>query len=149
MIALDTNILIALHRAETPAHGAARAAYEAAGGDLGSWALPWPCVHEFIAVATHPRIFAPPTPLDLALDAVESWHRRPRARFLAEDEDYWPILRDLVRAGAIVGTRIHDARVAALCLHHGVRELWTADRDFSRFPKLRTRNPLVARAGAR
>jgi len=24
-----------------------------------------------------------------------------------------------------------------------VRELWTADRDFSRFPRLRTRNPLV------
>ena len=38
---------------------------------------------------------------------------------------------------------VHDARIAALCLSHGVRELWSADRDFSRFPALRTRNPLV------
>jgi predicted nucleic acid-binding protein len=41
------------------------------------------------------------------------------------------------------GARIHDARIFALCLHHGVRELWTADRDLGRFPQLTTRNPLV------
>jgi len=38
---------------------------------------------------------------------------------------------------------VHDARIAALCLHHRVDELWSADRDFSRFPELRIRNPLV------
>ena len=144
MIALDTNILLALHRAETPTYAAAMAAYEAAGGDAGAWALPWPCIHEFIAVATHPRIFDPPTPLDVVLEAVQSWRERPRARFLAEDDAYWPVLAELARTGGISGARIHDTRVAALCLHHGVRELWTADRDFSRFPRLRTRNPLVA-----
>jgi hypothetical protein len=50
-----------------------------------------------------------------------------------------------VTAGNIIGGRIHDARVAALCLYHGVRELWTADRDFSMFPQLKTHNPLVRR----
>jgi hypothetical protein len=43
----------------------------------------------------------------------------------------------------ITGPAVHDARVAALCLAHGVRELWTADRDFSRFPRLRAVNPLL------
>jgi hypothetical protein len=38
---------------------------------------------------------------------------------------------------------VHDARIAACCLRHGVTELWTADRDFSRYPALFTRNPLV------
>ena len=33
--------------------------------------------------------------------------------------------------------------IAALCLAHGVRELWTHDRDFGRFPALAVRNPLV------
>jgi hypothetical protein len=33
--------------------------------------------------------------------------------------------------------------VAALCFLHGVRELWSADRDFSRFPNLKVKNPLV------
>jgi hypothetical protein len=46
-------------------------------------------------------------------------------------------------AGNIAGPLVHDARIAAICLQHGVRELWTADRDFSRFPQLKTVNPLV------
>ena len=33
--------------------------------------------------------------------------------------------------------------IAAICIGHGVRELLTADRDFSRFSSLVTRNPLV------
>jgi predicted nucleic acid-binding protein len=34
--------------------------------------------------------------------------------------------------------------VAAICLHNGISMLWTADRDFSRFPELKTSNPLIA-----
>lgn len=49
-------------------------------------------------------------------------------------------------APVVVGPRVREARVAALCLHHGVREPWTADRDFGRFPSLSTRNPLVSTA---
>jgi len=45
--------------------------------------------------------------------------------------------------GLVTGPQVHDARVAALCQLHGVRELWTADRDFSRFAGLVVRNPLV------
>ena len=43
----------------------------------------------------------------------------------------------------VAGPLVHDARIAALCLDHGVHEFWTADRDFARFPDLRVRNPLV------
>jgi hypothetical protein len=49
----------------------------------------------------------------------------------------------LIRDGRVAGPAVHDARIAALCLHHGVDELWTADRDFARFAPLRTRHPLV------
>lgn len=45
--------------------------------------------------------------------------------------------------GRIAGGTIHDARIAAICLSHGVSELWSADRDFSRFPALVIRNPLI------
>lgn len=147
MIALDTNILIALLRVDSPHHGTALEAYRDAGGDGARWAIPWPCVHEFVGIATHPKIFRPPTPLSVALAAIESWRARPRLRLLAEDDTYWDEFSGLVRNAAVVGPRIHDARIAALCLSHGVRELWTADRDFSLFPRLRTRNPLVVRRG--
>ena len=62
---------------------------------------------------------------------------------LGESEDYWSKLRSLLQAGRIAGPQVHDARVAAICQVHGVRELWTADRDFGRFPDLAVRNPLV------
>jgi hypothetical protein len=62
---------------------------------------------------------------------------------LHEGPSHFELLRDLVTAGKIEGSQIHDARIAAICLSHGVSELWTADRDFSRFPQLRVRNPLV------
>jgi predicted nucleic acid-binding protein len=49
----------------------------------------------------------------------------------------------LLLLGRIEGPEVHDARVAALVLAHGVRELWTADRDFGRFAGLTVRNPLI------
>lgn len=144
MIAIDTNILVAAHRADHAQHLAADAALRELCTLSTSWALPWPCVHEFLGIVTHPRIWSRPTPLDQALEAIDRWRRLPFVHTLSESEGYWPVLNDLVLAAAIAGPRIHDARIAALCLHHGISELWTADRDFSRFSRLRTHNPLVA-----
>lgn len=107
------------------------------------WALPWPCVHEFFSVVTHPKIYSPPTPLDLALAQIEAICESPRVVFLAETSGYWEKLSELVRSGRVAGPRIHDARIAALCLFHGVEALWTADRDFDRFPALKRVNPLL------
>jgi predicted nucleic acid-binding protein len=103
---------------------------------------PLACLHEFLAIVTHPRIYDPPTPVDQALTQVEAWLDAPTLVLLAESPDHWPQLRSLVAAGA-TGARVHDARIAALCAGSGVTELWTADRDFSRFP-VRTVNPLLA-----
>lgn len=49
----------------------------------------------------------------------------------------------VAESSKVIGPMIHDARIAACCLTHGVRELWTIDRDFSRFPQIQTRNPLI------
>ena len=107
------------------------------------WAIPWPCIHEFLAIVTHPRIYAPPTPLDRALDQVDAWLESPALAILAESAAHWLTLPGLVAEGRVAGPRIHDARVAARCRRHGVRELWSADRDFSRFAGLRVANPTL------
>jgi len=95
------------------------------------------------AIVTHPRIYAPPTPLGRALDQVDAWYEAPTLTLLAESTMYWPALRALLAAGRVTGPRVHDARIAALCREHGVRELWSADRDFSRFSELAVVNPLA------
>ena len=142
MIAVDTDVLIAAHREDSPFHSAALAALGSLGGRR--WAIPWPCVHEFLAITTHPRIFAPPTPLTTALAAIEGWLATPYLELLAEGAGHRNELSTLLAQARVVGPRVHDARIAALCLEHGVDELWTADRDFSRFTALRCLNPLVA-----
>ncbi len=143
MIAVDTNVLVYAHREESPFHAAAARHVAGLAEGRAPWAIPWPCLHEFLAIVTHARIYDPPTPLPLALDQVDAWLEAPTLVLLAESEQHWPELRALVTAGRVTGPRIHDARVAALCLQHGVRELWSADRDFSRFADLPVANPLT------
>lgn len=143
MIAVDTNILVYAHREESEWHAPAEATVRQLAEGHAAWAIPWPCLHEFLAIATHPRIFRTPTPVADALDQVDAWLESPSVVLLAEEGAYWDTLRLLVSQARISGPRVHDARIAALCLRHAVTELWTADRDFSLFPALRVRNPLV------
>ena len=143
MIAVDTNILVYAHREDAQWHDIAYRRLAELAERRTPWAIPWPCLHEFLAIVTHPRIYAPPTPADTAIDQVEAWLESPSLTLLAESEGYWPDLRATLQDGRIVGPQVHDARVAALCRLHGVRELWTVDRDFGRFPGLTARNPLV------
>ena len=63
---------------------------------------------------------------------------------LAESEAHWSQLRALIGKARIASPAVHDARIAALCLQHGVRELWSADRDFGRYTALKVVNPLAA-----
>jgi toxin-antitoxin system PIN domain toxin len=143
MIAVDTNILVYAHREDF-------GWFEAAAGSIRSlaegphpWAIPWPCVHEFLAVVTHPKVFVTPTPLAQAVDQVKAWMESPSLVLLAEGPGYWERVAGLLSSSRSAGPIVHDARVAALCLVNGVSELWSADRDFGRFPALRVRNPLV------
>jgi len=144
MIALDTNIVVYAHRGELPEHSRA---YEVVNDALigpEPVAFPWPVIHEFLAVVTSPRIFRPATSMGVALEQVRHWLSSPRALVLHETPQHLDVLDVLCSAGRVSGPVVHDARIAALCREHGVGELWTADRDFSRFPSVRVLNPLVA-----
>jgi uncharacterized protein len=100
-------------------------------------------VHEFFAIATHARFYKPQTPTAKALDQIEAWLASPSLVMLSESGAHWPQLRTLLQRARTSGPAVHDARIAALCLQHGVSELWSADRDFSRFVALRVVNPLI------
>lgn len=143
MIALDTNILVYAHRRDAPFHENAAACVAGLAEGRGAWAIPWPCLHEFYSIVTHPRIYAPPSKPAQAIAQIEAWLEAPELVLLHETPDHWEQLRSLLQAGKLAGPQVHDARIAALCLQHGVRELWSADRDFSRMSGLSTRNPLL------
>lgn len=143
MIAVDTNILVHAHRLDSAYNERAFRSLRSLIEGREAWAIPWPCLHEFLAVVTNPRTFRPPTTLDAALQQVELWLSSPNLVLLEETLAHWSSLAGALRRGRVVGGMVHDARIAALCFEHGVRELWTADRDFARFPDLATFNPLT------
>lgn len=144
VIAVDTNSLVYAHRADSPFHDRARLTLESLAVGPRAWAIPWPCAHEFIAVVTHPRIYKTATPAKTAFAQLRALHTLANLAFIAEAHDYLQHLEPLALAGKAHGGAIHDARIAAICISNGVSELWSADRDFSRFPALAVRNPLIA-----
>jgi toxin-antitoxin system PIN domain toxin len=144
VIAVDTNLLVYAHRTDAAFHQPARAALEGLALGRSAWAIPWPCVHEFISVVTHPRIFKTPTPVEQALFQMQELVDLPQVVMLSEGDGYLNRLSAMASSARTQGGAIHDARIAALCLYHGVTELWSADRDFTRFPQLAVRNPLKA-----
>jgi toxin-antitoxin system PIN domain toxin len=142
VIAVDTNLLVYAHRKDSEWNSAAYARLAELAAGRAAWAIPWPCIHEFLSLVTHPRIFVPPSSMAEALNQVAAWLECPSLVLLAEEGDYWPCLEELLRGAKIRGPAVHDARIAALCRLHGVHELWTADRDFSRL-NVSVRNPLI------
>ena len=100
-------------------------------------------MHEFIGIVTRPKVFSPASTLKQAAAQIESWTGSPSLTLIGESPQHWATLLRIASQAKARGAAIHDARIAAICLDHGVRELWTADRDFLRFPGLRARNPLV------
>lgn len=141
MIALDTNLLVdAFGEGSDHHHRALAAVTEVA--ESTAWALPWSVVHEYVRILTDGRV-GDGVSLETALRSIEAYLASPGVRTLAEPAGYWRLLRDVIGSSNTLGTRVFDARIAATCIAQGVRELWTADRHFGRFPGLRTRNPLV------
>jgi toxin-antitoxin system PIN domain toxin len=141
VIAVDTNILVYSQRSDSPFHvSAARKVAQLAEGGT-PWGIPWPCVHEFLAIVTNPRIFNVPS--KRAFEYLDNLFQSPNLVLLGETDLHWATLKPLLEVGRIAGGRVHDARIAAICMQHGVDELWSADRDFGRFPELNVVNPLL------
>lgn len=110
-----TNLLVYAHRTDSQWHEEAAAKVRNLAESRSPWAIPWPCVHEFLAVVTHPNIYAPPTPLEAALAQVDAWLESPTLVMLAETVGYWKNLRDAVMPGRIAGARVHAGSLPCAC----------------------------------
>ena len=144
MIAVDTNVLVYAHRRDSAFHVPASRSIAALAQAAAPWAIPWPCVHEFYSAVTNLRAYKPASTPEQASTQLDAWFASPSLVLLHETAQHWATLHRLLIEARATGGLVHDARVAAICLDHEVTELWSADRDFNRFPRLPVRNPLVS-----
>jgi hypothetical protein len=143
MQAIDTNILIHAEVESSPRHGVALDILHRLAEGAAPWAIPWPCLYEFLRVVTHPRVFHPPVPLNIAFEDLKQVLASPSLILLAETGRHASVLEQVLRQASPTGNLIHDAHIVALCLEYGVSELITGDRDLSRFEGLKIVNPFA------
>jgi toxin-antitoxin system PIN domain toxin len=143
VIAVDTNVLVYAHRAESSFHEAAFERVRSLAEGQQTWGIPVSCLHEFLSVVTNAKIFRPASSFGQALAQVDAWLSSPKVQVLHSGAAHWQVLSDLTRQAKLQGGQFHDARIAAICIENGVSVLWSADRDFGRFKSLKTFNPLV------
>lgn len=139
MIAVDTNVLIYAHRAETGLHALASRELVALAEGSSRWGLPVFCITEFIRVVTHRRVFNPPSTLTQATGFLEELVASPSCRVVRPGTEFTNLLIETVRGADARGNLVFDAQIVALCREHGIAAILTNDRDFDRFRDMRAR----------
>src|SRR5689334_8733922 len=144
MKAVDTNVLVYAHALSSPQHAAAAEVLGTLAAGPEPWAIPWPCVYEFLRVVTHPRVYKPPMPLPAAQADLAVLLASPSLVLLSETPRHAEVMAEVLKETPVTGNLLHDAHIAALCREHGVKELITGDSDFARFRGFNVVNPFPA-----
>ena len=141
MILVDANLLLYAEDSRSPHHSRARSWWDGHLSGVDPVGLCWLVINAFIRIGTNPRVFEHPLSLDQAISRVQSWIGQPCTRLIHPTERHWVVFQEMLTAGQASANLVPDAHLAALALEHGC-ELYSSDSDFSRFPRLKWRNPL-------
>ena len=140
---LDVNVLLYASDTSSPKHPEAIRFLEQRASDPDLFCIAWSTLIAYLRIATHPRIFARPLSPDDALGNVESLLSLPRVRLLSEGEGFLEVYREVTARFPVRGNLVPDAHLAALLRQHGVRRLYTVDRDFRKFDFLQVDDPFA------
>jgi uncharacterized protein len=138
---LDVNVFVYAHREDAPQHSAYRFWLQELLVGHEPFAVADLVLSGFLRVVTHPKIFDPPTDLELALRFVEVVRQSADRVLVAPGPKHWSIFARLVRESGCRGNLIPDAFLAAIAIESGCTWI-TTDRDYSRFKGLNWRHPL-------
>ena len=141
MIVLDANLLIYAYNSGSDHHAKARPWLEKTLSEIEAVGLPWQAVSAFLRVMTNRRLPGEHFSVEEAAGMIDLWLANPNVQVLAPGDNYWRLFRRMIVEGRASGPLVSDAEVAALTIEYG-GVLYTADRDFARFPGLRWKNPL-------
>lgn len=143
----DVNVLVAASRTDHPQHAPAlawlRIAIAACGNGARLDILPM-VASGYLRVVTHPKVFAQPTPIDAALDFLDTILATPGVHMPPVGRE-WSALRRLCLDGGLSGNLIPDAWIAA-AVQSLDSHLVTFDRGFGKLLSKRelTLLPIVA-----
>jgi uncharacterized protein len=140
---VDANVLLYASDRSNARNPEAIRFLEQRAADPDLFCIAWSTLMAYLRIATHPRIFSRPLSPSEALGNVASLLSLPRLRVLSEGEDFLEIYRNVTTHFPVRGNLVPDAHLAALLRQHGVRRLYTVDRDFRKFDFLEVADPFA------
>lgn len=141
MILVDVNILLYAEDKLSPLNEKAREWWDEQLSGESPVCFCWEIITAFIRISTNRQIFKKPMTMPQAIKRVQSWFDQPCVRFITPTESHWQIFQTMLHEGQAAANLVADAHLATLAVEHGF-VLYTTDSDFSRFPKLKWKNPL-------
>ena len=140
---LDVSILLYASDRSSDRHARARRFVESCAAGPEILCLTWPTLMSYLRIATHPRIFSAPLTPEESLANVTALIGLPHVRAVSELEGFLDAYRHVTGNAPLRGNLVPDAHVAAILFQHGIRTLYTNDRDFLKFPSLDVRDPFA------
>lgn len=140
---VDANVLLYASDQSSDRHERARGFVETCAAGPEILCLTWPTLMAYLRISTHPRIFAAPLNPDEALGNVAALVELPHVRVVSERDGFLDAYRRVAGNMPVRGNLVPDAHVAAILFQHGVRTLYTNDRDFRKFGSLEVRDPFT------
>jgi len=140
---LDVNVLLYASDRSSDRHDHARRFVEACAAGPELLCLAWPTLMSYVRIATHPRIFAAPLSPDEALGNVAALLGLPHVRPVSELDGFLDAYKHVTGETSVRGNLVPDAHVATILFQHGVRTLYSNDRDFRKFSSIDLRDPFA------
>lgn len=140
--AIDANILACASDQDSVVHPAAVQFLRRCATGTELFCLAWVTVSAYLRIVTHPSVFRRPLSPEEAMGNIDGLLTLPQVRVLGEEEGFWKVYREVAKSVSPRGNPVPDAHLAAVLRQHGVRTLYTRDRDFLRFDFLEIVDPL-------
>lgn len=139
---VDVNILLYASNVSSAEHSKASAFMAERGASAELWCMAWVTLMGYMRMATHPAIFTKPLSHDAAAANVEALLALPQVRVVDEGPGFWARYRDVAREVPVRGNLVPDAHLVAVLRQHGVRTIYTRDRDYRKWSGLAVVDPI-------
>ena len=144
MFVIDTNILVYAANRDMEFHVRCRQTVEKCRTATSPWYVSWPICYEFLRVCTHPNILPNPWSVGAAWRFLETLLASPAAGILLPTNQHTASLTEVISdVPHLRGNILHDAHTAVLMREHGIKEIYTRDTDFHRFPFIKVIDPVA------
>jgi uncharacterized protein len=142
-VAIDTNVLLHAANRHDPHYPAAFGLLERLARGPELLYVFWPVIMGFLRISTRTVVAAEPLTPQEAIGMARALVERPNVRTPGEQPGFFDVYEAVAPPGTR-GNHVPDAHLATLMRQHGVRVIYTRDRDFRRYDGIEARDPLAS-----